>query len=208
VGEAQEAVLVVIRGAVCGLAIQRCQRVITLDDGSGPAKVLIYPGVGATTSGIQKGAGSRLWGGRTADDQAEPTTGYRIWPRLAADMRLVASATSAATAGTGASGTSRAGGSANPHSGGEPGSPPAPGTPAGDGIVILSAPEGEPLDPTAPAFPDETAGRTPPAPTIPLLGSSLAAMGLLGVLMARHGTAQRVAQEVRRRLAELREFDD
>jgi hypothetical protein len=212
ISEAHEAVLVVIRGAVTA-GPQRSSAgsvSLTLDDGSGPAKVLVYPGAGASTSGIRKGAWvevSGVVGQQTT--KAEPTSGYRIWPRVAADVRLVASATSAATTnGSGGSSPVRGGGSGASTADPRASVIPAPGTGLTPGFVSLAAPEvGASADPTEA---DDQAGPTPalPAPTIPLLGSSLAAMGLLALLMVRHGSPQRVLEEVRRRLAQLREIDE
>jgi hypothetical protein len=212
ISEAQEAVLVVIRGAVTA-GPQRSSAgsvSVTLDDGSGAAKVLVYPRAGASTSGIRKGAWVEVVGvvGQQTT-KAEPTSGYRIWPRVAADVRLVASATSpATTGGSGGSSSVRGGGSGAPIADPRTSVIPVPGTGLTLGSVSLAAPEAD-----ASAEPGETgdqASRTPPlpAPTIPLLGSTLAAAGLLGLLMTRHGTPQRVMEVIRRRLVELREFDD
>ncbi len=92
-GEAQEASLVVVRGAVATAILRSSAGTVSfsLDDGSGPIRITVAPKSGISLAGVTRGAWLELRGvlgqettGREADK------GYRIWPRRAADVTLLA----------------------------------------------------------------------------------------------------------------------
>jgi hypothetical protein len=101
-GEAEEARLVIVRGAISS-AISRARAgtvSFALDDGSGPLRVTISPRTGISTGSLTRGAWLELRGvlGQETTGSA-PASGYRLWPRIPADMRVLA-APVAGTTGT------------------------------------------------------------------------------------------------------------
>ncbi|MGH2416717.1 MAG: hypothetical protein ACRDFY_00140, partial [Candidatus Limnocylindria bacterium] len=104
-GEGQEALLVVVRGAVAG-RLQRTSAGNTyfdLDDGSGPARVFLSPRARVATGALVAGAWIEVVGVLGQDTTAQlPTRGYRIWPRDDADVTVLAQPV--AGAGTAAGG--------------------------------------------------------------------------------------------------------
>ena len=94
-GEAHEAVLVVVRGAVIGTPRRTSAQNVyfDLDDGSGPLRVYLTPGSGIGSSGLAEGAWVEIVGvlGQETSGQ-QPLRGYRLWPRQAADIRIVSPA--------------------------------------------------------------------------------------------------------------------
>ncbi|HET7520084.1 MAG TPA: lamin tail domain-containing protein [Candidatus Limnocylindria bacterium] len=105
-GEADEACLVAIRGAVT-LTPRRTSAgnvYFDVDDGSGPIRVFVTPGTGIQTDRLLSGttvAIAGVLGQETSGRQ--PERGYRLWPRAAADLEIVAQPTGVApsTGGTG-----------------------------------------------------------------------------------------------------------
>jgi hypothetical protein len=92
-GEADEARLVIVRGAV-STAVSRARGgnvSFALDDGSGPIRVTISSRAGIDGGAIAKGAWLELravLGQETTG--AAPRSGYRLWPRTSADLRIIA----------------------------------------------------------------------------------------------------------------------
>lgn len=99
-GEADEARLVIARGAVSTAVTKVGGGGISfaVDDGSGPIRVTIVPRSGIGTAQVVRGAWLEVRGvlGQETTGK-EPLRGYRIWPRMVADARLI----SAPVAGSG-----------------------------------------------------------------------------------------------------------
>jgi len=110
-GEAQEALLVVVRGAVGG-KLQRTSAgnsYFDLDDGSGPIRVFLSPRARVATGALVPSAWIEVVGVLGQDTTSQqPARGYRIWPRADADLTVLARPL--ASAGTGAGGASAGGG--------------------------------------------------------------------------------------------------
>lgn len=130
--ERDEALLVVVRGAVVAAARRSSSGTVSfeLDDGSGPLRVTVGAAVGAEPGSLTSGAWLEITGILGQDTTgAQPLRGYRVWPRDAADIRLLATPTGAA-AGSGQGGDESA----------PPGVPAAGleaiGGPAGDSVRI------------------------------------------------------------------------
>jgi hypothetical protein len=92
--EGEEALLVVARGAVRG-AISRPRNgavSFAIDDGSGPIRVTISARAGIAAGAIQGGTWLELRGvlGQETTGDA-PLRGYRLWPRAAGDLTVIAS---------------------------------------------------------------------------------------------------------------------
>jgi Lamin Tail Domain len=118
-GEAHEAHLVITRGMV-STAVSRPKGgavSFSIDDGSGPIRVTISPRSGIATATIKRGAWLELRGvlGQATTSKA-PLKGYRLWPRMRAD--LVVMATPVAGAGATSPCCNGSGPSAVPHAGG------------------------------------------------------------------------------------------
>ena len=92
-GEAQEALLVVTRGMVTG-AVNRPKNGIvsfSIDDGSGPIRVSVSPRSGIATAAIRRGIWLDLRGVLGQETtSSEPLKGYRLWPRMRADLVVIA----------------------------------------------------------------------------------------------------------------------
>ena len=92
-GEPQEALVVIARGAIAGKVQSTSSenRYFDLDDGSGPVRVFLSPHAAVSTAGLVTGAWIEVVGvlGQETTGQ-QPTRGYRIWPRVAGDLRRVA----------------------------------------------------------------------------------------------------------------------
>jgi hypothetical protein len=93
-GEAQEARLVIVRGAISG-AISRPRGgnvSFALDDGSGPIRVTVSSRSGISTASLTSGAWLELSAVLAQETTGSaPSSGYRLWPRMSADLRLLAS---------------------------------------------------------------------------------------------------------------------
>jgi hypothetical protein len=93
-GEAEEARLVVVRGAISG-AISRPRGgnvSFALDDGSGPIRATISSRSGISTASLTTGAWLELRAVMAQETTGSaPSSGYRLWPRTPADLRLLAS---------------------------------------------------------------------------------------------------------------------
>ncbi|HYM51922.1 MAG TPA: hypothetical protein VEW45_00370 [Candidatus Dormibacteraeota bacterium] len=92
-GEDQEALLVVTRGALTGKvqSTSAGNRYFEIDDGSGPMRIFLSTRAAVTSAGLVPGAWVEVAGvlGQETTGQ-QPSRGYRIWPRVAADVRVLA----------------------------------------------------------------------------------------------------------------------
>jgi hypothetical protein len=130
-GEDAEAQLVVVRGALVAAARRSSSGTISfeLDDGSGALRVSIGASVAADRESLAAGTWLQVTGilGQETTG-AQPLRGYRIWPRAAVDLRVLATPTDvASTSGTGTA----SGDVAGPAAGLD-----AIGGPAGDSVRI------------------------------------------------------------------------
>ena len=117
--EASEAQLVVVRGALVASARQASSGTVSfeIDDGSGPLRVVLGASLAAEDEALVAGTwieASGVLGQETTG--AQPLRGYRVWPRSAADLRILAGATDASNedggSGGGAGGMDGGGGDA------------------------------------------------------------------------------------------------
>jgi hypothetical protein len=94
-GEADEARLVIVRGAV-STAVSRPRGgnvSFAIDDGSGPIRVTISSHSGIDTGAVTRGAWLELRAVLAQETTGSaPQNGYRLWPRTAADLRVIAEA--------------------------------------------------------------------------------------------------------------------
>jgi len=92
-GEPDEAWLVLARGLVTTAVTRSSAGSVSfaLDDGSGPIRVHLAAGVGIPVTPIVRGAWVEVRGvlGQETTGR-EPERGYRIWPRQAGDLQVVA----------------------------------------------------------------------------------------------------------------------
>jgi hypothetical protein len=94
--ESFEAILVVARGAVVASPRRASSGTTTfdLDDGSGPLRVVIGGALDADIEGLEAGAWIEVRGVLGQETTgAQPMRGYRLWPRDADDLRVLAPAT-------------------------------------------------------------------------------------------------------------------
>lgn len=92
-GEGQEARLVIVRGAI-STAISRPRGgnvSFAIDDGSGPIRVTISTRAGISGGSLTRGAWIELRAVLAQQTTGSaPTSGYRLWPRVAGDLRVIA----------------------------------------------------------------------------------------------------------------------
>ena len=104
-GEAHEARLVVLRGAIVASPRRSSTGSVSfdIDDGSGPVRVAVAASLGMEGSSVSAGAWVEVTGVLGQDTTgAQPLRGYRVWPRDLVDLRVVATPTGAAAQRTGA----------------------------------------------------------------------------------------------------------
>ena len=211
-GEAHEARMVVVRGALA-TAPRRTSAQNTyfdLDDGSGPVRVFLAREADVDTEALAAGAWVEVTGvlGQETTGQ-QPLRGYRIWPRMQADLRLIAAATGGAGgdgddsegAGAPAGGASEGPMGAGISSSGVsqpprwPADIPAPRLGAGtDGEYPGGSGAASPSQPPRPA----AATRPVPGASELLLAVAAAVLAAIGaVAAARPGIAERVRVAVR-----------
>ena len=91
-GEGQEALLVKVRGAIATAPRRSSAGSLSfdLDDGSGPVRIFVLPGVAAQVALPGRGAWVEVVGvvGQETTG-ALPHSGYRVWPRASGDLRTV-----------------------------------------------------------------------------------------------------------------------
>jgi uncharacterized protein YdeI (BOF family) len=176
-GEAQEAWLVIVRGAVVTPVLRSTAGTVSfgLDDGSGPLRVSISSRSGISASPITRGAWLEIRGvlGQETTGR-EPDRGYRLWPRMQADVLLV-----------GGSG----GASSSPVASANPGSGPVP---------VLTWPAGS-------ASPRPSGAANGPASdgSLPMLTLSVPTATPSGVTTSIADTQQATADEAPRAAAVL-----
>jgi hypothetical protein len=102
-GEAEEARLVVARGAVTSPVSRAHGGSVSfaIDDGSGPLRVTISARAGIATGSVKRGAWLELRGvlGQQTTGKA-PLAGYRLWPRISADLRVISAPVAGSTSTT------------------------------------------------------------------------------------------------------------
>jgi hypothetical protein len=105
-GEELEARLVVTRGALTENPRRSSAGSLSfgIDDGSGEARVFISPRSGIDVSSIRRGDWIEVRGVLGQDTTgSQPDRGYRIWPRAAADLDVLAAAVAGGATRTGTS---------------------------------------------------------------------------------------------------------
>jgi hypothetical protein len=102
-GEADEARLVTVRGAIAG-AISRPRGgsvSFAIDDGSGPIRVTISSRTGIAAGSLERGAWIELRAVLAQETTGSaPTNGYRLWPRVGTDLRVIAAPASSGAQST------------------------------------------------------------------------------------------------------------
>jgi hypothetical protein len=210
-GEADEARLVVVRGAVT-LSPRRtsAQNVyFDIDDGSGPIRVFVSPRSGARSDAVVLGSWVEVRGVLGQETTGSlPERGYRIWPRIASDLEIVAPATGAGSSTDGTAPSSVDGGSTGAAAGGGVvgGAETPSGAPAKQqGIPRLTrAAATASLSPMLPQADAPSDPASEPAP-MAVAGALLAIGGLLlgggGMLVAPPGRPGQLLRALRERLA-------
>jgi hypothetical protein len=196
IGEADEATLVVVRGAV-GDGPRRTTGgglSLTVNDGSGAVRVFAPPASGITAPHLPAGAWVELRGvvGQETTG-SQPAAGYRLWPRDRADVRVIA-------------GAIPPGDKATPRPTRSPGLPPF------DASAAAAAPM-RPPDlgsstiplPTHSLAPDPSTAPAPlPVSRIPVpLAAGIGGVAGLLTLAWRHGTLRRAMTEIQRVTAQV-----
>jgi hypothetical protein len=99
-GESQEARLVIVRGAI-STAISRPKGgnvSFAIDDGSGPIRVTISSRSGISAGSLIRGAWLELRAVLAQETTGSaPSSGYRLWPRMASDLRVIAAPVAGST---------------------------------------------------------------------------------------------------------------
>ncbi|MDQ2674377.1 MAG: hypothetical protein M3Y40_06950 [Chloroflexota bacterium] len=98
-GEADEARLVIVRGAVVASARRSSSGTVSfeIDDGSGPLRISVAAAVALEQASLSSGTWVEVTGVLGQDTTgAQPLRGYRAWPRDASDLRTLAGPTGAA----------------------------------------------------------------------------------------------------------------
>jgi hypothetical protein len=99
-GEAEEARLVIVRGAI-STAISRPRGgnvSFAIDDGSGPIRVTISSRSDISAASLTRGAWLELRAVLTQETTGSaPSSGYRLWPRTPADLRVLATPVAGST---------------------------------------------------------------------------------------------------------------
>lgn len=112
-GEAHEATLVVVRGGLVANPRRSSAGTVTfeIDDGSGPLRVSIGSSAGVDVGTLATGAWIEVRGVLGQETTGSlPLRGYRVWPRDASDLRVLAPVNAGAASG----GSSTAGGGMDP----------------------------------------------------------------------------------------------
>lgn len=101
-GESVEAQLVVVRGAVVASARTVSSGTVSfeIDDGSGPLRIVLGASLAADGDPFTAGTWVEVRGVLGQETTgAQPLRGYRVWPRDAGDVRVLAAATDTSAAG-------------------------------------------------------------------------------------------------------------
>jgi hypothetical protein len=203
-GEPDEATLVAVRGAVVTSPRRTSADNIyfDVDDGSGPIRVFVTPGAGATTDGVLLGSWLEIAGVLGQETTGRlPDRGYRIWPRIEKDLDIISSATGSGSSGDGTSTPTGSG----TGTGGAPGAAAASADAAAQqGVPRLALAMATPslaagLPRAAHADPPlDGASPVPPAAGLLTLGGLL--LGGAGVATGPPGLARRLFSALRDRL--------
>jgi hypothetical protein len=97
-GEALEARVVVVRGGLVASARRASSGLVSfdLDDGSGPLRVILGAPLAADDAALERGTWVEVIGVLGQETTgAAPLSGYRVWPRHATEVRILAPATEA-----------------------------------------------------------------------------------------------------------------
>ena len=97
-GEADEAQLIVVRGALVATPRRASSGTVSfdVDDGSGPLHVTVGSELGLDDEALERGSWVEVVGVLGQETSgSKPLRGYRLWPRGAADLRVLAVATDA-----------------------------------------------------------------------------------------------------------------
>jgi hypothetical protein len=93
VAEAHEARLVSVRGAITSTPLRSTANNVsfTIDDGSGPLRIVLLAQSGISSAGLARDDWVEVRGAIGQETTgAQPARGYRVWPRGAADIRVLA----------------------------------------------------------------------------------------------------------------------
>jgi hypothetical protein len=186
--EADEALLVVVRGVVADGPRRTSggSLTLTLNDGSGELRVFVAGATGITAGSLPTASWVEVRGvvGQQTTGSA-PTSGYRLWPRDRADVRVIAPASGAGGRPAGTGGTAT-----GPPASAEEEAPPAPITipPRLGGAAVLL--------PGVPSSAGAPASAPLPGELQAPLAVSLAGLAGLATLAWRHGTWTRLHGEV------------
>jgi hypothetical protein len=196
IDEADEGLLVVVRGLVADGPRRTTggSLTLTVNDGGGPLRVFVAAGTGISAPSIPAGSWVELRGvvGQQTSG-AEPTEGYRLWPRDRGDVQVIARSTVGGRGSANGSGTDRPG----------EGRTPPTTTQASSGALTLTKPDLGGAAALATALREQGTAAGSPRPEVPPIQAPLAAgLGSLAGLMAlawRHGTWARLRVEVAER---------
>jgi hypothetical protein len=115
VGEREEARVVIVRGAI-STAISRPRGgnvSFAIDDGSGPIRVTISSRAGIASGSLIRGAWLEVRAVLAQETTGSaPSSGYRLWPRIPADLRVIAEPVASTAASTCCAGSRTTAGSA------------------------------------------------------------------------------------------------
>nr|MDP9467569.1 OB-fold nucleic acid binding domain-containing protein [Chloroflexota bacterium] len=192
-GEADEARVVIARGVVSSAVSRPRGGAVSfaIDDGSGPIRVSISPRSGIATGSIRRGAWLELRGvlAQVTTSKA-PLSGYRLWPRMRADLHVIAAPVAGTGAGTpcctssGPSAESGAAGGHLPRSGQNEVVVPWPNLPP---ILARAHPTLPPMPPamTTSAQPRPEESKAPMAAGLVVSGMGVAALAALAAWFGR-----------------------
>lgn len=183
-GEALEGRLVIVRGAVSG-AVSRPRGgavSFSLDDGSGQIRVSISPSARMVTGAVVRGAWLEIRGvlGQHTTGR-EPLRNYRLWPRTAADLRVIASPIAGSAAAPCCTAVEPAPGAGAPGEGPASNGAPTSAGPQPAPVLVRPHPTDKPapMAPAAGAMPNPLTERPSHGAGLVVSGMGLAALAAL-----------------------------